>query len=267
MAKVLKLDRYINVDTEYETGERVAYIIRKYGTDSSSDAILYIEGKPTGTIDSDVAPLYVTSSNLLGPLDLGDLYYVIPPETKFKFTGASGSKMRLIGDIIQLDPGEKLGSPYTDRYERQFDHYITKYDGTLTLATDEAFGADEEKTVLEITPKSNEVVKINNYAGVSGSGGTIDEGYFAVVMYYNNKPLEYLKTSNFGPGIDILSMPLPPADTTNEIPWTFKDNPKEVPGPNEFVFKIRNISGTDLSPTSGSAWSFTLKLITEYIRK
>ena len=265
--KVLPLDRYIKEGVTYKTKEREAYIVRKIGTDSSTPAYLEIDGKKTGTIDSEVAPWHVTSSNLLGPLDLGPLYYVIPPDTEFKVVGASGCKMRLIGQKIILEPGERLGAPYADRFERQFDHYLTLISATLTLGTDEVFKANEERTILSLKPSVYEIYKFNGYIGVKGSGDTITEGDFAIVFYYNGNPLEHITTDGFGPGIDIKSMPLPPADTTEEVPYTLKDYPIEVPGPNELVIKIRNISGADKAPASGSAWSFTLKAIVEYIRK
>ena len=267
MAKIVKLDMYIKEGTEYKTPERVALIVRKIGTNSTTDAYLEIERKPTGVIDADVAPLHKTSSNLLGPLDLGDLYYVIPPETPFKVVGETGCVMRLIGQKIILDPGERLGSPYMDRFERQFDHYLTKLTGTLTLATDEAFKANEERDILTIKPSTVETYKIAGYAGVSVSGGTVDYGYFALVGYYNGKALDWTFINDTIKGIDVKSMPLPPSDTVEEVPFTFEDYPIEVKPDHELKLKIRNISGTDLAPASGSAWSFTLKLLAEYIRR
>jgi len=265
--KVLPLDRYIKEGVTYKTKSREAYIVRKLGTDSSTEAYLEIDGRMTGKIDNEVAPLHVTSSNLLGPLDLGPLYYVIPPEVEFKIVGASGCKARLIGQKLILEPGERLGAPYIDRFDRQFDHYLTLLSATLTLGTDEVFKADEERTILSLKPASHEIYKFNSYIGVKGSGDTIAEGDFSVVFYYNGQPFEYITTDNFGPGIDIKSMPLPPADSTEEVPYTLKDYPIEVPGPNELVIKVRNISGADKAPASGSAWSFTLKAIVEYVRK
>jgi len=267
MAEVLKLDRYIKEGTTYETGKRVAYIVRRIGTDSTTDAYLEIEEKKTGVIDSDVAPLHVTSTNHLGPLNLGDLYYVIPPETKFRVVGASGCKMRLIGDIIQLKSGEDLGAPFTSRFDAQFSHFLTKVSGTLTLATDEVFKKDEERTIYSIKPSTIETYKFNNFIGVTGSGDTISEGDFSIVFYYDGNPMEYLTTSGFGPGIDIMSLPLPPSATTEEMPFTLADRPITVEPDHEFVIKIRNISGADKAPAAGSAWTFTLKAIAEYIRK
>jgi len=267
MAKVLYLDRYIKEGTLYKTKSRVAFIIERIGTNSSGDAYLQIEEKRTGIIDSTIAPIHTTSSNLLGPLDLGDLYYVIPPDTEFQFIGDSGSICRLIGKIILLDPGESLGSPYMSRFERQFDHYFTKYEATLTLATDEVFKADEERELALIKPDLNEMYKFYRYAGITSSGGTVSEGMFALTIWYDGKPFEFIETEGFGPGIDIMNMPLPPADSTNEIPFSFELQPLEVADRHELSLRIRNISGADQAPESGSAWSFTLKTIAEYIRK
>jgi len=267
MARAVKLDKYIVAGTEYETDSRVAYIIERYGTDSTDAGYLEIDRKPTGEIDSTIAPMHKTSENHLGPLNLGDLYYVIPPETKFKFTGASGSHLRIIGKTLILEPGEKLGAPYITRYDRQWDHYLTLKTFTLTLGTDEVFKANEEKTLAEVRPPEEEEWRFNNFAGITASGDTIDYGDFALVIFEAGKRVEYLWTPNIGPGIDIKSMPLPPNAAYDELYFTFADWPFTAKHDHVVTFKIRNISGADKAPASGSAWSFTMKTIIEFIRK
>ena len=99
---------------------------------------------------------------------------------------------------------------------------------------------------------------------VAGSGGTINPGDFAVRFYLDGKVLDLLSKTAGKLGIDVLSMPRPPSDTVEEIPFTLKDLPIEVLGDHTLSVKIRNISGSNKTPTSGSEWSFTFTAIVRY---
>ncbi len=116
------LDKYIKNNTEYTMEEDRAYIIRMIGTNSAGDAQVYIDNRPITVFDGTIAPLNLTTSNYNGPLDLGPLYFVVPPKKKFKVTGDSGSITRLIGTMLMFEPGEPLPSEYAARYAEQFNH-------------------------------------------------------------------------------------------------------------------------------------------------
>jgi len=264
MPKYYLFDQYIPVDTQYTMEPDKFLIIEKIGTNSSTAAKLVIGGAEVGAINSTVAPLHKTSSNLLGPLDLGELYYVVPPNTKYKFTGASGSKMRLIGRIGVLSPGEAVPAAHMARYDQQNKIYLTYVEDTYNHGTDTAWVADAEAEVYSLTPKTTEKYIFNNICMVAGSGDTISEGDFAVRFYLDGKVLDLLAKTAGKLGIDVKSMPRPPAATTEETPFTLKDLPIEVLGDHTLSVKIRNISGSDKSPASGSQWSFTFTAIVRY---
>ena len=266
MAKIFKLDKIISANTEYTTPKRVAYVIRKIGTNSSGTGYLEIENVKTGEIDSEVAPLHKTSSNLLGPLDLEDLFYVIPPETNFKFVGDAGSKARIIGDAVFLDVGEGLGAEFMGRFVEQGRKYITVYSGNFSLAVDEVWSAGDENEVFSITPLTIERVKFDSIMMVKITGGAVSEGDFGVKFYMNNIPFELDVPSGMQEGIDSLVMPYPPADTTEEVPFTLKDFPIEVLGDYTFSIRVKNTSGADKTPTAGSAWTVTVKMLGKYER-
>ena len=264
MVKMFKLDKIITQGTTYETGTRVGYVIRKVGTDSSGSANLKINGKSLGYFDSEVAPLHKTSSNLLGPMDLEDYFYVVPPETKFELEGDSGAKARIIGEAVFLDVGEAFPADLKSRFEEQGRKYKTTYDGSFSLGTDEAWGADTEYEILSLTPLTIERVLLDGIVMVSISGGTVNEGDFGVRFYLDDSPMEFDVAENLMKGIDVLSMPYPPKDTTEEIAFTLKDFPIEVLGDHTLSIKVRNVSGSSKSPSSGSAWSVSVKLVAKY---
>ena len=266
MANLWVLDKYIKEGTTYQTPKRVAYVIKELGTNSSGLGHLKIEESEMGDIDSDVAPLRMTSSNVLGPLYLEDYYYVIPPETKFEWEGDSGSLARIKGDIILLGIGEGTPGELLTRFDEQVKKNIRVYKKTLTLATDEVWKADEEREVFAITPLTTEKILFDNFVGVSISGGTVNEGDFALTFYLNNKPLELDVAENLGYGVDVKNAPLPPNDTNGMIAFNLKNFPIEVPGDQTLSVRVKNISGADKSPTSGSAWQVVLKMIGKYER-
>jgi len=266
MVSYFSLDKIMSVDTEYETTRRLGYVIRKVGTDSSSSAKLVIDGKELGSIITTVAPIHKTSSNLLGPLALGDEFLVVPPDTKFKFTGASGSKMRIVGEIVSLGSGEGFPSDLMNRFLNQHKLYRTLYSGSFSLGTDVAWVDGAVYEVLSLTPLTSEKVTLDDIVLVSISGDTVSEGDFGVEFYLDNVPFEPEVAESLMRGIDSKAMPSPPADSTEEIPFSLKNFPIEVLGDHTLSVRVRNVSGSDKSPASGSSWSVSVYAIAKYER-
>ena len=270
MVKYYPLDKIFVQGTTYELPADRFYVIRKIGTDATSDTYLYIDGVATGKIISEVAPLHRTSSNLLGPLDLGELYYVVPPNKKFTIEGPSGAKVRCIGLIGVLAPGETLPGPYSTRFPVQGKHYITYVKGSVTLASaGESWAADAETEVYSLTPKTVEKYVFNNIAmaKVENASASISEGEVAIRFFLEGTPLDILTSEPGKKGIDILSMPYPPAATTEERPFTLKDLPIEVPGDYTLSVKAVNVSGSAISASSGADMTCTFAAIVEYLKK
>lgn len=264
MAKSFPLDLYIIEGKTYRTPEDVALIIKKIGTNSSGAGHLHIDRKDLFDIKELIAPLHKTSSNLLGPLDLKEKYYVVPPGKEFRWIGDSGSKCRLIGDLIILGPGETLGEPYRSRFENQHKSGYTYVEGTYAFGTDEAWKADQEVVVLSLTPLTVERYTFNGPVMVSISGDTVSEGDFGIRFKYQRAELDALLETTVVGGIDALSMPRPPADTTEQEPFTLEKTPIVVEGDKTLEIRARNISGADKSPASGSNWSVTVTAIVLY---
>ena len=264
MARDWFLDKIIKQGVEYETPKRVGYVIEKVGTNSDSEAYFMVGNKKTTDIINTIAPLHKTSSNLLGLLDISELPIVIPPATKFTFNGASGSKARIVGKSIFLEPGEGMPGDYLTRYAEQHRKYFTYYKGTFALGTDEVWKAGVEYEILSLTPLTIERIVFDNVIMVSISGNTVNEGDFGVRFYIDNSPLEFDVAENLMEGIDSKSMPSPPADTTEMVPFSLKEYPIELTGDHTLSIKVKNTSGADKSPASGSAWSVEVILVAKY---
>jgi len=267
MVRSVPLDLILIQGKEYYTRARQAFIINYIGTDGTTATHLNIDNKPLGDIVNLVGPLHKTSSNLLGPLSLGKLYYVVPPETKIIVEGPSGAKIRCIGTQIIFGPGEVLGEPYISRFKAQPNHYLTYVEGTYSLGTDVVWPKDAEYEVYSLTPLTIEKYLFNNVVMGSITGNTVAEGDFGIRFYLDGAPLDVLTEKTVIGGIDVLSMPRPPADAKEEIPFSLLQLPIEVLGDHTISIRARNISGASKSPATGASWSITVTAIVEFLRK
>ena len=264
MVKYYKLDKIFEQGTTYEMPNDRFYVIEAIGTDATSATYLKIDGVDTGAIISTIAPLHKTSSNILGPLKLGQLYYVVPPNKTFTVEGPSGAKVRCIGKIGVLAPGEAIPGNFASRFAEQGDHYLTYDTDTYSISGSGTWTAGTEYEVYSLTPKTIETYKFNNFAGVSISGFTVSEGQVGIIFHLDGTPLDILTTDPGKKGIDALSMPLPPASDTERIPFTLADLPIEVLGDHTIKVTAMNVSGSDISFTD---LSITFTAVVEYLKK
>jgi len=269
MAKIYSLDKILSTNTTYTMEEDRYFVIRKIGVGTTSDVTVNVDGTPCGTFISTVAPLHKTSSNLLGPVDLSRHFIVVPPERKLLFSSSASASVRIVGDLVVLSPGESVLGEHMDRYNSQFNSYITYVSGSYSLGTDVAWADGTEYTVYSLTPATIEEYMFNNFVGVTieNLSATLSEGDVGIRFFLDGVPFDQL-TSNPGQfGIDALSMPAPPADTTEEIPFTLEKFPISVLGDHTFEIKARNTSGGSLSPSSGTSITITVYALAHYLRK
>lgn len=269
MVKAIPLDKILIAGIEYKTDDREVWIIKKLGTNSTTLGTLKIDKKPTTQIHALVAPLHVTSSNLLGPLSLGDQYNVVLPETVISWEGATGSKLRVIGTKLILSPGEEVEAGLKTRADLQYRDYLTVLEGSYSHGTDVAWPADLEGEVLSLTPKTIEQydLKYVIMASVANVSGGVAEGDWAVRFYYENAPLEFVFGTNIKHGIDVLSMPRPPADTTEQIPFSLADFPIIIEGDRTLSIRVANVSGVSKSPVSGASITATVTAMARFLKK
>jgi len=268
MPREFPLDMIIVQGETYYTDKREYFVIKKIGTDASTDTHLKVDNKELGDLISTVAPLHSTSSNTLGPVNLGQFYIVIPPETEFVVEGASGAKMRLVGIYGKIAPGEPLPGDLEARFNNQHNAYITHLNGSVSLGTDVSFSADAEQEIMSLTPKTIEKYILAFPVMGSVDNYTASEGDLAYRFYVDNEPLDLL-TSSSGDvrgGIDLLSMPRPPAATTEQVPFSFADMPLEILGDHTLSIRVRNTKGSAISPSAGTSLTFYVDTLAVYIR-
>jgi len=266
MPAKFKLDTILTEAKDYQTPERVALVIKAIGTNGATDTRLVIDNKPVGAIKEIVSPLHVTETNKLGPLALGDLYYVVPPETAIKVEGPSGAKVRCIGELLMLAPGEALPAGLKARFDIQIDHYLTFVEKTYSHGTDVKLVVDAEAEILSLTPKTIETYLFNNVVMASVANYTPAEGDLAIRFYVDNAPLDaILEKTKVGPA-DLLSLPRPPKDDTGEAPFSLCDYPIEVLGDHTISIRVRNTKGADISPAAGTGLAFTVTAVCVFKR-
>jgi len=269
MAKIIPLDKVLKAGTEYVTDKREVLVIKKIGTNSAEIGQIFIDRKPTTRAYSIISPPYRTTSNFMPLFDLGELFNVVPPETRILWNGAPGSILRIVGYKIQLDPGEAVEAGLMGRFNAQFGSYWTVIEGSFSKGVDTAWPAGEENTVLTLTPSTIEEYLLNNVimASVSNVSGGINPGDWAIRFHLDKAPLEFVYGTTLQLGVDALSMPRPPSGTTELTPFTLADFPISVPGDHILEIKAINTSGMNKSPPSGTSITVTVTLAAKYFRK
>jgi len=226
-----------------------------------------VDGVDTGAIITDVAPIRKKDTNRLGPLDLGDLYYVVPPHKKFHIEGPSGAKYRIVGQIGKLAVGEVIPAHLAGRFAVQGKHYLTYISGTYSLGTDVTWVKDAEYEVFTLTPKTIEEYTFDKVVQAKITGDTVAEGDFGIIFYLDGVPQDILTKEPGRRGIDVLSMPKPPTDTTEMVPFTLEKTPIKVLGDHTISIKAMNVSGADKAPATGATWKIDILSIVEYLMK
>ncbi len=264
------LDMVFKQGVVYETRARQVLVIRKIGTDvtdPANPAYLFIDNKATGGIIADIAPLHKTNTRMLELLDLGTLYYVVPPKTKFEVKGAAGGKMRCVGEILSLAPGEAIPSDLLTRFNEQPRHYYTFLYKYLDWSAGKTFAADEEAEIGSITPLTPERYYFSGLASAKIVGYTPAEHEIGIFFKIDNIDLVEPLEAPVIRGIDILSMPYPPAATTEQTPFTLEKSPIEVLGDHTFRIMARNIKGAAITVPAAAGNGLYFLATAEYEKK
>jgi len=264
MVRTVPLDKIIVQGTDYRTHPRVAIKINKIGTDTTTASYLEIDGKVTGQIIQDVAPLAKDNTKINGPLDISRLPLVIPPDTDFSVQGGAGAKFRIIGTLYQLAPGEAVPGDLMARFNEQANKYIRYVTGTYSFGAATEWSAGTEVELYSLTPTTVEKYVFNDLLMIDYTGFTASAGDVAIKFYIDNNPLEYLESTNLTRGVDMLSIPHQDDVAVNEQVFTLKDFPIEVLGDHTLKITAENVSGSAISLSSAS---ITLYAVAEYEKK
>jgi len=261
------LDKIISTGTDYRAEEDKAYVITYIGTDSSSKATFKVAGAPVGEFITDFAPLVKSNTNNAGPYPLGPCYIVVPRDKIFSFEGASGSKMRIKGMILELEAGEALPTDFRSRYAEQTKRYVSYIADSVTKSEGTTISAKEEITVIDQTVPVGEKWLINSYFMAAALEDTtlLSTGNWAFRIYVEDKPLDIMDWDMGQLGIDHYSTPYPPTGTTNNQVFTLAEFPLELTAGKNIKVKVVNTSGSDYTVPTGS--TFTAKALLVIVKE
>jgi len=245
------LDKTIDVGTLYRAETDKAYVITKIGTTSTTKATFSVAGIPCAEIYSELAPNYPTSSNLAGPIDLGNLFIVVPPTKTFGFTGSTGSTMHLIGNIIELEPGETLPPDLMSRWTQQGRKFISYLSGSVTTAAGGVVSAGTETDIIVTTVPVAERFTLNR---IYMAEGRLDDytpvDRFYSRIYVNGKPLDIIETAMGRLGIAGSSAPHPPRAGVNFEAFSFEEKPLVLEAGTDLRITMIN-TGADYTVPTG----------------
>jgi hypothetical protein len=258
------LRKILKTNVTYEMEKDRYYVIRRIGTDTTSKVTVKVDGIPVVDMFSTIAPIARTSSNLLGPLDLGEFFIVVPPERKLLFESAASANVFVEGDLIVLSPGETIPTDHLARYNTYATRKITYADVSAIVGT--SWPAGQEVKVADITPPTIEDWIFDGFAGAAVTGLAAAQAYGQInlKLYYDGKPLDLLVAVAGPHGIETLKMPLPPVATVDFEPFTFKEKPIYVVGGHTLTVTAINVSGAALSAAAGA--SIAVRFVAVYKR-
>jgi hypothetical protein len=259
------LDKTIDVDTTYQAESDKAYVIRKVGTDSTTKATLSVAGVNCLEIIQNIARISPSHLELIDVVDLADLFVVVPPDKKFGFTGESGKRMRIVGEILDLAPREPLGSNLLARYGEQGKRYLTYQTGSFSKGEDTEWPADEENAVVTFVSPAGERHKFKRalYADIANLAAAHSPGDWSLRFYVQDAPLDILATAMGDLGIDLWNMHyIYDTDEYHKL-FSIEDMPIEIGPGRKLGIKARNVSGEAKSPGSGTSITVTVYILDE----
>lgn len=245
------LKKILKTNTTYTMEKDRYYVIKRIGTDATSKVTVKVDGMPVVDIFSTIAPIAKTSSNTLGPIDLGEYFIVVPPERQLLFESSATANVYIEGDLVVLIPGETVATEHLTRYNTYANRKITYIDTSVTVGA--SWAAGQEVKIADITPSTIEDWLFDGYAGVAVSNlaTTQTYGQVNIKFYFDGKPFDLLLTQAGPYGIESLKMPLPPTATAEFEPFSFKEKPIMVTGGHTLTVTAVNVSGSTLSAATG----------------
>ena len=251
MPKRYLLDKIYTGNTDYTMSADKALIIKALGYDTSEDLTPKIDGADLGVINKEVCPASRVYDFDLPLLDLGPLFYVAPPDKVMRFNATIGGNVRVVGEMLDLGPGETLPPSALSRLTVQGSHFRTFKSGSVKT------GTWTDKTwlrLLELVPKTKEQYLFNSYVGFNMVGETTPNlralTKYQIRFIMDGKPLDNLLTAMGHLGIDCMSMFHPPTYNKQVDRFSLKDFPITVPGDVPFVIEAYNGTDADISLTT-----------------
>ena len=263
--KVYTLDKVVAMNSELTMEKYRAYIIEALGTGDTAAVTARIDAKKCGTLLTELAPLRQTTANWCGPLPLGPLLLVVPPEKTYKFEGTAGQLVRILGKLLELDPGEVLPVDYASRFLAQPEHYLACVEGS-DVSTGTAMADGVTVDLYSLTPTSIEVYLFASRLLVdqvaTGSPAEAD-GNIGVRPYIDDAPLDHILAATGRRGINRFELEIPnTTDNKGFAPFSLAGYPIRLLGDHTLTMKAMNVSGGSLFGTTAA--QFHLYAVADY---
>jgi len=249
------LDKTIAEGTDYRAETDKAFIIEEVGTNSGTKATLFVAGSPVLDIFDDIAPLRTINTNMNPLLKLGAQYVVVPAGKPFKFTGASGTFMRIKGNILVFEPDEVLPSADKARFMEQPRVFKSYQSGTYSSAAAASIAAGQEETILSWTVPAAEKWTFGELlmAETWTTADTIDREDLAVRIYIDDLPYDVVEAEMGRLGLHGTAAPHPAAEGKNMIPFSLAEKPIVLTEGRTLKITCINI-GAAATLTTGETW-------------
>jgi len=253
MPQVYILDKVLKVGVLYRSEPDKAYVVKAAGTDSTTKATLTVEGAPVLETVNRLGMPEARDVERFPPLDLQVNFVVVPPDKVFSFTGASGSKMRIMGDLLSLAPGEVLPSAQAARYAEQAKKYYTYSEGVNGIGESASWADGAEYDIVTFTAPAGERHVFNRYAYVERTGVIADDpaGVIALRFYVNDRPLDVHDPDKAPLGIDTLRGHWYTAAISYLKPFPVDQMPITLEPGHSLRIAARNISGAAITTGVG----------------
>jgi len=265
MPQVYILDKVLKVGVLYRSEPDKAYVVKAVGTDSTSKATLTVEGAPVLETLNLLNLLEARDVERFPPLNLQANYVVVPPDKVFSFTGSSGSKMRIMGDLLSLAPGEVLPSAQAARYAEQTKKYYTYSEGVNGIGESASWADGAEYDIVTFTAPAGERHLFNRYAYVERTGVIADDPAAVVALrfYVNDRPLDVHDPAKAPLGIDTLRGHWYTAATSYFKPFSVAEMPITLEPGHSLRIAARNISGAAITTAAGQEAKVKVAVIHE----
>jgi len=265
MPQVYILDKVLKVGVLYRSEPDKAYVVKAVGTDSTTKATLTVEGAPVLETLNLLNLLEARDVERFPPLNLQTNYVVVPPDKVFSFTGSSGSKMRLVGDLLSLAPGEVLPSAQAARYAEQTKKYYTYTDGVNGIGESASWADGAEYDIVTFTAPAGERHKFDRFAYVERTGVIADDPAAVVALrfYVNDRPLDVHDPDKAPLGIDTLRGHWYTAATSYFKPFSVAEMPITLEPGHSLRITARNISGAAITTAAGQEAKVKIAVIHE----
>jgi len=247
------LDKALLSGTLYRTETDKYLVVRHAGTNSTSKGTLKVDGAPVLEIVDLLARPQPRDVHRLGPFDLRDCFIVVPRSKTIVFEGASGSYLRIVGELYSLLAGEAELPEHNARWTEQPRRYYSYLDGVGGIGENATWAAGAEYTVIDYTIPAGERWLFNRYAYVERTGVIADDelGMIALRFYVNDRPLDVHDPGLAKLGIDTCRGHYY-ADTTSYFtPFSVEEMPLELPAGSRLTIKAVNISGGAITTAAG----------------